>query len=275
MEEKKEYVFEIPIKPEIEDLKKIVLDCSDFSEPEKAEALIKSLNLSVNDTIKEEGDEGFIINPKMVLEGDTPRSYKDTIEKIKVILTKKEIKDISNYLKRKKEDKRIRDKIYYSIDKRVMRFYKWDSKTQTSSVVGNPKGEIKEALEWLLNHKMHGFSNTIYHLLSKEKADYVYCYKQAWFNKPIPNIQKWRETNNGEYMVLTESEADYRAKEYLTDDDYLWKQAVESGNTTDNLEDWAEYVLSMDGRGSVLSGYDGSEEEETINGVTYCIYRTN
>jgi hypothetical protein len=275
MEEKKEYVFETPLKPEIEDLKEVVLDCSSFSKPEKAEALIKSLDLSVSDTIKERGDEGFIINPKMVLEGNTPRSYKDTVEKIKVILTKKEIKDISNYLKRKTEDKKIRDKIYYSIDKRVMKFYKWDSKTQTSSVVGNPKGEIKEALEWLLNNKIHGFSNTIYHLLSKEKADYVYCYKQAWLNKPIPNIQKWNERNDGEYMVLTESEADYRANEYLTDDDYLWKQAVESGNTTDSLEDWAEYILSMDGRESVLSGYDGNEEEETINGTTYCIYRTN
>ena len=123
---------------------------------------------------------------------------------------------------------------------------------------------------------MSGFDNLIYHLLDKIGCgNWIYSYKYAWFNKQIPNTQEWKEENEGEYWVLTETDADYKANEYLTDDGDLWKQSVEAGNTTDGLEEWAEYVLSMDGRGNVLNGYDGTEEQETINGVEYCIYRTN
>lgn len=34
----------------------------------------------------------------------------------------------------------------------------------------------------------------------------------------------------------------------------------------------AEYVVSMDGRGSILNRYDGSEYEETVNDIPYYIY---
>ena len=120
-----------------------------------------------------------------------------------------------------------------------------------------------------------GLNNTIYHLLSKDIQDFIYCYRCAWKNKPIPNIQKWNERDDGEYRVLTDSEADYNAREYLEGDEYLWKQAVESGNTTSGFNEWVEYVINMDGRASILNSYDGSEEQEDINGTPYYIYRTN
>ena len=55
----------------------------------------------------------------------------------------------------------------------------------------------------------------------------------------------------------------------------MWKMAVEAGNTTSGFEDWKQEVINMDGRGSILNGYDGCEEYEDVNDTTYYIYRTN
>lgn len=41
------------------------------------------------------------------------------------------------------------------------------------------------------------------------------------------------------------------------------------------VEEFAQSAFSADGRGHFLSGYDGEENEETVNGETFCIYRTN
>ena len=260
--------FEEPKKPLILDCKEVVPNCEDFDEPEKAEALIKNLSLSIGDTIKTNNGEDYIINPKMVLRGTSPREYKELVENVKKVLTEKEIYSISRYIKASKENEKRRDEIYNSIDKRTDKFYK------NGEVKENIKDkEIYNALVEL-KKDLHGFSNTIYHLLSKDEQDYLICYKNAWENKPIPNQQEWREENEGEYMVLTDYEADSRASDYF-DDDYMWKQAVESGNTTLGQEDWEKWVIDCDGRGSLLNYYDGCEEYEDVNETTYYIYRTN
>ncbi len=267
MEEKEVLSFEEPEKPEMENVIEILPNTEEFDEPEKARAIIQNLSLSVRDTIKQSGEE-FIINPRMVLEGDSPKHYKDTIDNLKKILTKQERKVISSYIKRKREDKKVRDNIYYTIEKRINKFY-WRGDIKKSL----PE-DTKKILEFFKGEDTSIY-NTIFHLLEKEKKDYRTCYLCAWGNKPIPNIQEWSKENDGEYKVLIDSEADYQAREYLEDDDYNWKCAVESGNTTEGLEDWADSVLKYDGRGSILNHYDGSEEYEEVDGVDYYIYRTN
>ena len=267
--EEKEIRFKAPEKPELNDLKEVVPDCQEFSNPEKAEAVIRNLNLSVGDTIREDSEEQYTINPKMVLRGTTPEEYKSLVENVKEILTKKEVYSISRYIQARKENQKRRDEIYYSIEKRVNKFYK-DREIREDIKDQNVKTALIE-----LQKSTHGFSNTIYHLLSKDNNDYLICYINAWLNLPIPNQQEWGEENDGEYRVLTDSEADDSALEYLTDDTYLWAQSVEAGNTTESLNEWADNVLSCDGRGSVLNGYDGYEEYEKINETDYFIYRTN
>ena len=76
-----------------------------------------------------------------------------------------------------------------------------------------------------------------------------------------------------DYLICDDDEADEAANDYLTDDPELWKMAVQAGNTTDSLEDWADNVIRNDGRGSVLNSYDGEEGEEQVNGTYYFIYR--
>lgn len=269
MEDKEEIRFETPEKPEINDLIKVIPDTEEFSNSEKAKALIINLNLSIGDTLKENSsydDTYYIINSEMFLEGNPPKYFKDSIENLKKILTKKEIEAVNNAIKRR--TKSYDEKLYSRIEKRFNNFfYRFKIKKSLPE-------EIKDPLEFFNQDNHTGIYNTLYHLISKDKEDYIFCYKCAWKNKPIPNIQEWKERNNGEYRVLTDSESDSACDDSF-DDEELWKQAVETGRTTDGFEDWKKYVIDSDGRGSVLNHYDGCEESEEVEGTTYYIYRTN
>lgn len=266
MENKKEVRYEPLPQPEIEKAKEVKPNTEDFNEPEKAEALIRNLGLSIGDTITEDSDgEYYTINPRMVLRGNSPEYYAKTIENLKKILTKQEIKAISSAISRNTKD--YNKKLYDRIKKRTDKFY-WRYNIKKSI----PQ-EIKEILEFFKSDNHTGLDNTIYHLLSKGKEDFLICYRCAWKGLPIPDQREWNEENNGEYRVLTDSEADQAVEDYLDED--MWKQAVEANNTTKGYDDWVEDVKGCDGRGSSLNGYDGSEEEQEVNGVTYFIYRTN
>lgn len=115
---------------------------------------------------------------------------------------------------------------------------------------------------------------------------------------------RWKSFERGseEYLVLTDHEADERAKEYIKDT--LWafnasflegympdgvdedtikiiQEKCESANPAiiklvcDNLDSLINDAIGCDGRGHFMSSYDGEEWEVTIDGVTYYIYRIN
>ena len=87
-----------------------------------------------------------------------------------------------------------------------------------------------------------------------------------------------------DYLVLTDEEADVKWDESL--DSYIEecitpeidKLSEGAGNLsyyiTFDEETWKRDAR-MDGRGHSLSSYDGCENEETIEGTTFYIYRTN
>ena len=68
-----------------------------------------------------------------------------------------------------------------------------------------------------------------------------------------------------EYFVLTEEEANERAKDYLGDEP--WQMAVENGNTELGKKEWIEWVITQDGFGTTLNGYDGTEFFDDDNKV--------
>lgn len=257
--------YEPEPKPELQDLKTIAPDTSEFSDPDRAQALIQHLELKVGDSIREDGDERFTINPRMVLRGSPPEHYTKMVDCLKKLLTKRDIKAIDAAVGKNTKD--YNSKLYDRLKKKFDSFY-----GENNEPKANLPKQILEGLEGFKG-ELHGPYNTLYHVLSKGSDDFLVCYKAAWKSEPIPNIQTWYEEDDGEYVVLTDSEADQRAEDYLDED--MWKCAVQAGNTTQGFEEWAEDVISMDGRGSLLSSYDGSEEEETVNGTTYYIYRTN
>lgn len=87
---------------------------------------------------------------------------------------------------------------------------------------------------------------------------------------------------NNDYLVLTDEEADEKWEESL--DNYIEEciqpeiDKIDVGNLSYYIkfdEELWKRDARMDGRGHSLSIYDGNENEETVNGVTYYIYRQN
>ena len=104
-----------------------------------------------------------------------------------------------------------------------------------------------------------------------------------------------------DYLVLTDDEADEKAKEYILDS--LWAftpnflasatgidlevfEAIQNNGRCESNNDailrlvddedaLVEEAISWDGRGHFLSHYDGAENSETVNETEYFIYRQN
>lgn len=118
-------------------------------------------------------------------------------------------------------------------------------------------------------------------------------------------VEEYEDDNyNNDYLVLTDEEADEKAKEYIVDS--LWAfnasfvaseidldeeviQAIhdngkcEGNNDTiynlinklGDIDNFVDSAIKADGRGHFMSSYDGNENEEAVNGTTYFIYRIN
>lgn len=128
-------------------------------------------------------------------------------------------------------------------------------------------------------------------------------------------VSQWDENEveiyGQEYLVLTDMEADNRAREDI--ERSLWafqpsfilshcstyermtnweydsaKEALEKiqGHFCEGINELIKAMISdmdkfvddaicTDGRGHFISMYDGKENEEEVNGITYYIYRTN
>lgn len=82
------------------------------------------------------------------------------------------------------------------------------------------------------------------------------------------------ETDDGEYLVLTEEEAEDRWEESL--DSYI-EECLEIPEHIRNYfdEDAWKADARMDGRGHSLSSYDGVEYTETVDDIEFYIFRTN
>ena len=69
-----------------------------------------------------------------------------------------------------------------------------------------------------------------------------------------------------------DEEAEEEARVCLTDDDYLWKEAVAAGSTTERLGEWAEDVLNIDGWAAIIGSYDGVERIAQLKGGAWFPY---
>ena len=79
---------------------------------------------------------------------------------------------------------------------------------------------------------------------------------------------------NEDYYVLTDSEADDMEDDSL--DNYINECIMPE--IPEHLQNYFDEVawkrdVRMDGRGHIISTYDGAEYEETVEGTTYYIYR--
>lgn len=108
------------------------------------------------------------------------------------------------------------------------------------------------------------------------------------------------EAEGGEYLVLTDTEADELTKESILDsvwafnpsflashseiadeeDFRMLAEKCENANKRmkrliNDLDHFVSDAILSDSRGHFLSHYDGEEEISEANGTTYFIYRTN
>lgn len=112
------------------------------------------------------------------------------------------------------------------------------------------------------------------------------------------------EFDNDDYYVLTDEEADHKAKQYIEDslwaftpsflaemtdfDEEIFQAIADNGKCESNndviyntiqktcgIDEFVSSAISADGRGHFMSSYDGCENEETVEGQTFYIYRLN
>lgn len=233
-------------------------DLGEFEEPDRAKAIINNLDLNGEDDTITEYENEYIINERKVKTGTTPEEYKKIIEEFKKLLNPEDIKEITAVLNLKYVSEKTRERLYNKIKKKL------------------EKVRITKGIKYI-KEKCIYVENVLFYLVSEtdRNKDFIKSYIEAWFNKKVKDRREIISVSDGEYLVLTDDEAEQRAYDYLTDDTYLWECAVKDKRTESSLQEWAEEVINIDGRGSLLSSYDGSEEEETINEVNYYIYRTN
>lgn len=128
----------------------------------------------------------------------------------------------------------------------------------------------------------------------------VYC------SNNLTEVEEYDDDNyNNDYLVLTDDEADEKAADYIKDSLWAFNASflssetgypievfeglqdkcesandavgalIDSNKSDTNLKYFIDAAISADGRGHFMSSYDGNENEETINGTTYYIYRQN
>ncbi len=148
----------------------------------------------------------------------------------------------------------------------------------------------------------------------KEEALVHYLLENEDEEVGLSNLKKSRyghyglelyEVGNKEWAIGTEEEVNKAAAEYIKETAWAFNKdfiiqhskildfdegserildavqaECESGNCAilkliDNIDEFVEDAIQSDGRGHFLSGYDGEEHEQVINGNYYYIYRIN
>jgi len=82
------------------------------------------------------------------------------------------------------------------------------------------------------------------------------------------------EAEGGEYLVLTDDEADEKWEESLDNyiDECILPELEGPLASCFDVDKWKQYA-KFDGRGAWLASYDGHEHYENVDGTTFYIYR--
>lgn len=95
-------------------------------------------------------------------------------------------------------------------------------------------------------------------------------------NIGFPTYDDILEYGSEEYLVCTDSEADTKWDAELNNyiDECILPEIPETYRNYFDNDAWKSDA-KQDGRGHSLSRYDGNEDEQTVLGTTYYIYRQN
>ena len=166
---------------------------------------------------------------------------------------------------------------------------------------------------FILNGKAYeGTEDEAKNEFNSSREDELMCFTpeefSTWCEDNLTEVDEYEE-NNGNYLVLTDNEADEKAAEYIKDSLWAFKASFLAGETgideevfkaiqdngkcegnnnaiescIDDIDSFVDAAISADGRGHFLAGYDFEENEETVNvygegdaaNATFYIYRVN
>lgn len=218
----------------------------------------------------------YTINERTVKEGRTPEDFIKLAKDFRSLLND-EMADLITEAIIKPADKGR--EVYETVEKYLEplkeKAAKRAEQLKTSHV--NPKETVEDVYNRLKQD--HGFVvNVLYHLVLAESSynlDYTMSLRRAWLGQPVSDTRRDTVRNDGEYLVLTDREADEWEEEGLRS---LFNDMTYDVRDTfvGNYLDEDRFVKDNSGnRGENISGYDGTENEQEYNGVTYYIYRHN
>lgn len=217
---------------------------------DKKQALANLLKISINTITNSDYDDNlFYVNQKTQKAGKSPQYYIDTITEFKKILEPVTIKKIDAFLK---------GELLITTTNEAYQILRNEIPT---------KPVIKD---WLYNE------NILYHLLDSHDDNETHTnLVTAWKSRIIYDDRKEETVNDGEYLVLTDEEAEKAYEDSL--ENYI-DEVLEIPDEIEpyfDRERWKEDARINSSRGNELNHYDGSEEVETVNETDYYIYRQN
>lgn len=274
---------------------------------DKTMALAKFLKIDPALISNDYGDY-YTVNGRTIKEGRTPEGYQKLAADFKFILKPEQVEMITDAMLNPGKTIKIKEK------RLNPETHKDEEVEKTVSLVDHVYSTINEALEemkepaekrveqlarlnageWkpplketpldtfarLRREHLH-VSNILYYLVKAEadrynNDDHMTSLRRAWLGQPVSDTRKDRTVDDGEYLVLTDSEADDWEEEGLRQlfDDMVPREVRDS--FVGNYLDVEKFVEDNSGnRGENINGYDGTEEEVEFEGTTYYIYRNN
>jgi hypothetical protein len=128
----------------------------------------------------------------------------------------------------------------------------------------------------MLKDGVHDVVNTLYFLCPEtddhdHAKDHRDSLREAWDGQKVVDRSKLEWTQSGEYMLLTDDEADIKWKECLESylEECVLAELPETAQMYFDRDRWMDDA-KVDGRGHSISSYDGCEHEETVTVCECC-----
>lgn len=225
----------------------------------------------------------YEVNKRIVKRGKTPEQIKQTAGDLRSLFDLGIQGLISSGITSTNAD--LRKEIYMEAREALApiaeRAKKWQDKKDklrmTTPLGVSPSEVAKHKVEenYLKLQKDNMYvENILYHLLAADDTDYNVSLRKAWVGEPVDDLRKDETVNDGEYLVLTDSEADDWEEEGLRN---LFEEFTrEVPDFINRLVDEDQYIQEYSGnRGENISGYDGTEYSVHFGGEEFFIYRNN
>lgn len=246
-----------------------------YDNDEKAVALALFLDLTKDDKLEQSSytDNEYTVNERKVKRGYSPKEYMQIIADLKLLLTKSEKSAISRKVKSLTTGKAVNKK--HSNDL----YHKISSALSERKASQTP--EQQAADDRLVKNHLY-VVNTLYSLFDRQadydrESEYINSLRQAWQGITPKNTRENAIENDGEYLVLTDDEADTTYDEALDNyiDECILPEMPEMAQNYFDYDACKRDLQINSSRGDTLNRYDGTEEYITVNGTDYFIYRTN